>query len=83
MCRENATWGAPRIQSKLKLLGHDVAETTVAKYMVCDRKPVQSKYSAELQLLIPIEVTNGLQNPISAGFQTGLRLTEQIQRKNA
>ena len=26
-------WGAPRIQDELKLLGHDVAESTVAKYM--------------------------------------------------
>jgi helix-turn-helix protein len=34
MCRENATWGAPRIQSELALLGHEVAESTVATYMV-------------------------------------------------
>jgi hypothetical protein len=47
------------------------------------RRTVWSIYSAELQLLMPIEVTNGLQNPISADFQTGLRLTEQIQPKNA
>jgi len=34
MSRENPTWGAPRILSELLLLGHDVAEETVAKYMV-------------------------------------------------
>ena len=34
MSRENPTWGAPRIVSELALLGHDVAERTVAKYLV-------------------------------------------------
>ena len=37
--RENPTWGAPRILSEMLLLGHCVAESTVAKYMVRDRKP--------------------------------------------
>ncbi len=32
MARDNPTWGAPRIQAELHLLGHDVAEATVAKY---------------------------------------------------
>ncbi len=31
MSQENPTWGAPRIQSELKLLGHEVADFTVAK----------------------------------------------------
>ena len=39
MCLENPTWGAPRIQSELRLLGHDVAESAVAKYMIRRRKP--------------------------------------------
>ena len=39
MCRENPAWGAPRIQSELALLGHDVAESTVAKYMLRGRTP--------------------------------------------
>jgi putative transposase len=39
MCRENPTWGAPRIVSELVLLGHAVAESTVAKYMVRQPKP--------------------------------------------
>ncbi len=33
MSQENHTWGVPRIQSELRLLGYDVAESTVAKYM--------------------------------------------------
>ena len=31
---ENPLWGAPRVQSELRLLGHRVGETTVAKNMV-------------------------------------------------
>jgi hypothetical protein len=33
MSLENLLWGAPRIRSELLLLGYDVAEATVAKYM--------------------------------------------------
>ena len=39
MSRENPTWGAPRIQSELALLGHTVAESTVARYMTRSPKP--------------------------------------------
>ena len=39
MYTENPLWGAPRILSELQLLGHKVAERTVAKYMVRDEKP--------------------------------------------
>ena len=39
MCRENHSWGAPRIHSELKLLGYEVSETTVDKYMIRRRKP--------------------------------------------
>jgi hypothetical protein len=31
MARENPTWDAPRIQAELRLLGHEIAEATVAK----------------------------------------------------
>jgi hypothetical protein len=37
MSQENPLWGAPRIQAELALLGHDVAESTVAKYMIHPR----------------------------------------------
>ncbi len=33
MARENPTWGAPRIQSELRLLGYELADSTVARYM--------------------------------------------------
>jgi transposase InsO family protein len=38
LSRENETWGAPRITDELALLGHEVAEATVAKYMVRHRR---------------------------------------------
>ncbi len=53
MCRENSTWGAPRIQSELKLLGHDVAESTVAKYMVGDSKPPSQTWRTFLDNHVP------------------------------
>jgi len=37
MSRDNGTWGSPRIQSELALLGHKVAKSTVERYMV--RRP--------------------------------------------
>src|SRR5262245_1880163 len=42
--RDNPLWGAPRIQAELRLLGHDLAESTVAKYMSRrrDRPPSQT-----------------------------------------
>ena len=39
MSQENPTWGAPPIQSELKLLDHDLAESTVARCMLRLRNP--------------------------------------------
>jgi putative transposase len=39
MSEENPLWGAPRIQAELKLLGFNMAESTVAKYRLKIRKP--------------------------------------------
>jgi len=36
---ENLTWGAPMIQQQLGMLGHDIAESTVDKYMLKRRDP--------------------------------------------
>jgi transposase InsO family protein len=49
MCRENATWGAPRIQSELALLGYHVAESTVTRYMVRHRKPPSQTWRTFLE----------------------------------
>ncbi len=39
MSQVNPTWGVPHIKSELTLLGYDVAESTVAKYMLKHPKP--------------------------------------------
>jgi transposase InsO family protein len=39
IARENPLWGAPRIQAELKLLGYELAELTVAKYLLRNHKP--------------------------------------------
>ena len=39
MCRENPTWGSPRIHGELLKLGINIGETSVSKYMVRCRKP--------------------------------------------
>jgi transposase InsO family protein len=43
MSQDNTTWGAPKIAAELALLGHVVAESTVAKYMVKVRAPDPSQ----------------------------------------
>ena len=43
MSRVNWLWGAPRIHGELLKLGIEIAQSTVAKYMVkCPRRPGQS-----------------------------------------
>ncbi len=50
MSRENPLWGAPRIGSELALLGHVVAGSTVAKYMVPrDRRPPSQRWRTFLR----------------------------------
>ncbi len=39
MSRENPSWGVPRIQSELALLGHTISEAIVRKYRTRHRKP--------------------------------------------
>ena len=53
MSRENPTWGAPRILSELLLLGHEVAEATVAKYMIRRRKPPSQTWRIFLANHVP------------------------------
>lgn len=49
MSHENPTWGAPRIRAELNLLGYKVAESTVAKYRVRDRKPPSQTWKSFLR----------------------------------
>jgi hypothetical protein len=39
MSRDNIGWGAPRIRGELQMLGIEVSQATVAKYMLLHRKP--------------------------------------------
>ena len=48
MARENPLWGAPRIGSELRLLGYEIADSTVAKYLPRDRKPPSQSWRAFL-----------------------------------
>ena len=62
MCRENPTWGAPRIHGELLKLGIDIGETSVGKYMVRCRKPPSETWRAFLD--------NHLQQLVSIDFFT-------------
>ena len=39
MSRENPLWGAPHIRDELLLLGYEVAQAAIEKYMVRPIKP--------------------------------------------
>ena len=49
MCRENPTWGAPRIHGELLKLGINISETSVSKYMVRSRKPPSQTWRTFLE----------------------------------
>jgi len=49
MSQENPTWGAPRIQSELRLLGYEAADSTAAKYMIKHRKPPSQTWRSFLK----------------------------------
>ena len=49
MCRENPSWGAPRIHGELLKLGIAIGETSVSKYMVRGRKPPSQTWRTFLE----------------------------------
>ena len=49
MSRENPLWGAPRIHGELLKLGFEVAQSSVAKYMVKRRRPPSQGWRALLR----------------------------------
>ena len=49
MGRENPLWGAPRIHGELLMLGFQVAQSTVSKYMVRGRRPPSQSWKTFLQ----------------------------------
>ncbi len=48
MSRENPLWGAPRIHGELLKLGIDIAQSTVARYMVRHSRPPSQTWRAFL-----------------------------------
>ena len=48
MSSANVSWGSPRIRSELKMLGIDVAKSTVERYMVKRPKPASPTWRAFL-----------------------------------
>jgi hypothetical protein len=42
MSKENSQWGASRVHGELLMLGFEVAQSTVSKYMVQGGPPSQS-----------------------------------------
>ena len=49
MSRENPLWGASRIHGELLMLGFEVAQSTVSKYMVRGRKPPSQSWKTFLR----------------------------------
>jgi transposase InsO family protein len=49
MCRENPSWGAPRIHGELLKLSIDIGESSVSKYMVRYRKPPSQTWRTFLE----------------------------------
>jgi hypothetical protein len=49
MCLENPLWGASRIHGELLMLGFEVAQPTVSKYMVRGRKPPSQNWATFLR----------------------------------
>jgi hypothetical protein len=49
MSRENPLWGAPRIHGELLMLGIEVAESTVGRYMVRRRRPPSQGWKTSLR----------------------------------
>jgi putative transposase len=43
---ENPTWGAPRIHGELLMLGFDVSERTISRWMKRAQPEIQSRRSA-------------------------------------
>ncbi len=62
MSREKPSWGVPRIQSELALLGHSVSEATVRKYRTRHRKPPSQTWRTFLD--------NHVRDIVAVGFFT-------------
>ena len=53
MSRENPLWGAPRIHGELLMLGIEVAQSTVAKYIQRPKRPPSQGWETFLRNHLP------------------------------
>ena len=53
MSRDNVEWGAPRIHGELSMLGINLSQATVAKYMIRPRKPPSQSWRTFLDNHVP------------------------------
>jgi len=70
MSRDNIGWGAPRIHGELQMLGINVSQATVAKYMLRHRKPPSQTWRTFLH--------NHTKNMVSVDFFTVPTVTFRI-----
>lgn len=49
MSRENPLWGAPRVHGELLMLGFDVAQSTMSKYLTRGRRPPSQSWKTFLR----------------------------------
>ena len=70
LSRENPLWGAPRVHGELRMLGIEVSQTAVAKYMVRHRGPPSQNWRTFLH--------NHAKDNVSIDFFTVPTLTFRI-----
>jgi putative transposase len=70
MCRENSSWGAPRIHGELLKPGIDIGESSVSKYMARSRKPPSQTWRTFLE--------NHAQQLVSIDFFTVPTISFQV-----
>ena len=70
MSRNNIGWGAPRIHGELQMLGIQISESTVAKYMIRHRNPPSQTWRTFLD--------NHVSDLVSVDFFTVPTVTFQI-----
>jgi putative transposase len=70
MCRENPSWGAPRIHGELLKLGIDIGETSVGKYRARGRRPPSQTWRTSLE--------NHAQQLVSIDFFSVSRIRFQV-----
>ena len=68
MSRDNVGWGAPRIHGELAMLGINVSQATIAKYMIRIRKPPSQTWRTFLDNHVRDLVSDQLSRPIKVGL---------------